>query len=116
MIKTNDNKVITLDNIEVVDGDCKDCDWYSDCDDCCGELCIILIGVGKMIRKKEVWETCTKENTKVGDTIMNPRGELVILKYISDGYIAGSPHFDCLVRVDNWDITTTLSTHKIKLS
>lgn len=38
----------------------------------------------KILKKKEVWETCTKENTKVGDKVKNKRDEIYLIVAISN--------------------------------
>jgi len=66
-----------LGHIKVVKGDCKDCVFYKKCvgynrtfaHDIFGIFCIDLIGAGNIFQKQETWEPCTKENTKVGDTV-----------------------------------------------
>jgi hypothetical protein len=67
-----------LGNIEVVEGKCDDCMFY-DCNyvsSICDAFFKALVGEScdycggyLIIKKKEKWATCTRENTKAGDIV-----------------------------------------------
>jgi hypothetical protein len=63
-----------INDYEIVEGKCKDCDLESNS---CITLCEKLIPEEYIFKKKEKWVTCTPENTEVGDRV----------KFISDGSI-----------------------------
>ena len=70
-----------LKHIEVVEGECKDCDFNEvGCEVLCQRLIPESFHNKLFLRKKETWETCTKENTKVGDTVYKD------IKYTSGKY------------------------------
>lgn len=59
-----------LSNYEVVNGECKDCILHNKNSCTCifnfitGSICNCTI-----LKKKQKWVKCTKENTKAGDTV-----------------------------------------------
>ena len=83
-------KIKDLGHIEVVEGGCSDCILLSA--STCNEIFKDLTGLyscndsydcNYILKKKEVWETCTRENTKVGLYVYNNVNKTTFkIKYI----------------------------------
>lgn len=111
----------TLENIEVVEGTCSECVlWnYTSCDSIFYTLC--GFGCGRhvpnkdiILKKKEVWVRCTKENTKVGDTIRGVYKPSLKVKYISNDAFYDHTEYNCLVEQCGKDRLTKLEWYEIK--
>lgn len=97
-----------LKDYEVIEGICGDCCFYGGCSsNDYNSLCVKLLAHCEIFKKKEVWETCTRENTKIGDTVEGCPDQLHEVKYIHECYEDFLLGDDCLLR--------NMSLYKIKV-
>ena len=89
-----------LGHIEVVEGKCEACDYN---EPGCEVLCRQFTPFGHILRKKEKWETCNRENTEAGDIVRvkeSATGSEYLVDYVhknnSDFVIDGRNYFNIM--------------------